>query len=218
MAAMPPSTPINKALGRPRDVDSSATRRDLLEGARRIFARDGFEATTNRSIAEVVGITSGAMYHYYPSKAELFAAVYDQAQSIVYDGFERAVSQPGSLTERFQRVLDAAVEFNRDDPSLAGFLVTVPLEVQRHPELADLMAPRRSRSGGFISEMVSTAMANDEFVEGVQPQAVEDIIAIVISGLAIFSTINGDADRHAAAVRALRRFLEGDLVRRPAPS
>ena len=218
MAAMPRSTPINKALGRPRDVDSSATRRDLLEGARRIFARDGFEATTNRSIAEVVGITSGAMYHYYPSKAELFAAVYDQAQSIVYDGFEKAVAAPGSLTERYQRVLDAAVEFNRDDPSLGGFLVTVPLEVQRHPELADLMAPRRSRSGGFIAEMVSTAMANDEFVEGVQPQAVEDIIAIVISGLAIFSTINGDADRHAAAVRALRRFLEGDLVRRPAPS
>jgi hypothetical protein len=52
----------------------------------------------------------------------------------------------------------------------------------------------------------------------VQPQAVEDIIAIVISGLAIFSTINGDADRHAAAVRALRQFLEGDLVRRPASS
>jgi len=215
---MPRSTPINKALGRPRDVDSSATRRDLLEAARRIFARDGFEATTNRSIAEVVGITSGAMYHYYPSKAELFAAVYDQAQSIVYDGFEQAVSGPGSLTERFQRVLDVAVEFNRHDPSLGGFLVTVPLEVQRHPELADLMAPRRSRSGGFISQMVSMAMANDEFVEGVQAQAVEDIIAIVVSGLAIFSTINGDADRHAAAVRALSQFLEGDLVRRPAQS
>lgn len=215
MAAMPRSTPINKALGRPRDVDSSATRRDLLDGARRIFARDGFEATTNRSIAGEVGITSGAIYHYFPSKADLFAAVFDQAQSIVYDGFERAVSGPGTLTERFQRVLDTAVEFNRDDPSLGGFLVTVPLELQRHPELAHLMAPRRSRSAGFIAEMVSTAMANDEFVVGVQAQAVEDIIAIVISGLAIFSTINGDADRHAAAVRALRRFLEGDLLRRP---
>jgi len=214
---MPRSTPVNKALGRPRDVDSATTRRDLLDGARRIFARDGFEATTNRSIAAEVGITTGAIYHYFPSKAELFAAVYDQAQSIVYDGFEQAVSGSGTLTERFQRVLDAAVEFNRYDPSLGGFLVTVPLEVQRHPELADLMAPRRSRSGGFISQMVAMAMANDEFVEGVEAQAVEDIIAIVVSGLAIFSTINGDADRHAAAVRALSQFLEGDLVRRPAP-
>src|SRR4051812_29954513 len=110
MAAMPRSTPVNKALGRPRDVDSATTRRDLLDGARRIFARDGFEATTNRSIAAEVGITSGAIYHYFPSKAELFAAVYDQAQAIVYDGFEHAVSGSGTLTDRFQRVLDAAVE------------------------------------------------------------------------------------------------------------
>jgi AcrR family transcriptional regulator len=213
---MPRSTPVTKSLGRPRDVDSAETRRDLLEGARRIFARDGFEATTNRSIAAVVGITSGAIYHYFPSKADLFAAVFDQAQCVVYDGFERAAAGPGTLTERFERVLDAAVEFNRTDPSLAGFLVTVSIEVQRHPELAGLMAPRRSRSAAFVSDLVSTAMANDEFVEGVQPQAVEDIIAIVISGLAIFSTISGDADRHAAAVRALRSFLEGDLVRRRA--
>ena len=223
MSAMPRSTPItkapiNKALGRPRDVDSATTRRDLLDGARRIFARDGFEATTNRSIAAEVGITTGAIYHYFPSKAELFAAVYDQAQIIVYDGFERAVSGPGTLTERFQRLLDAAVEFNHHDPSLGGFLVTVPLEVQRHPELAELMDPRRGRSGGFIAELVATATANDEFAEGVQPQAVEDIIAIVMSGLAIFSTITGDAERHAAAVRALRLFLEGALVRRPTQS
>src|SRR3954447_8113426 len=132
MAPMPRSTPVNKSRGRPRDVDSATTRRDLLDGARRIFARDGFEATTNRSIAAEVGITSGAIYHYFPSKAELFAAVFDQAQGIVYDGFERAVAGSGRLTERFQRVLDAAVELNRHDPSLGGFLVTVPLEVQRH--------------------------------------------------------------------------------------
>ena len=204
-----------KSLGRPRDTDSAATRRELLEGARRIFARDGYEATTNRSVAEVVGITSGAIYHYFPSKAELFAAVFDQAQEVVYDAFERAVAPPGTLTERFERILDSAVEFNRVDPSLGGFLVAVPMEVQRHPELADLMAPRRSRSGVFVHEMVSSAHANGELADGVEPQAVEDIIAIVISGLAIFSTVNGDAERHAAAVRALRLFLEGELVRRP---
>ncbi len=214
MSPMTRHTPVTKSLGRPRDVDSAETRRALLEGARRIFARDGFGATTNRSIAEAVGVTSAAIYHYFPSKAVLFAAVFDQTQSVVYDGFERAACGPGHLTERFERVLDAAVEFNRTDASLGGFLVTVSIEVQRHPELAGLVASQSARSAGFIRDLVETAKANGEFADGVQPQAVEDIIAIVISGLAIFSTIRGDADRHAAAVRALRRFLEGTLVRR----
>src|SRR3954447_582900 len=115
MAPMPRSTPVNKSRGRPRDVDSAATRRDLLDGARRIFARDGYGATTNRSIALEVGITTGAIYHYFPSKADLYAAVYEQVQDIVHDRFEAAIRDTGSLTERFGRALRAAVELNRDD-------------------------------------------------------------------------------------------------------
>ena len=210
-------TPVNKSLGRPRDASSTETRHDLLEVARRIFARDGYGATTNRSIAEEVGITTGAIYHYFPSKADLFAAVYDQVQTIVYDRFAVAAAAPGTLTERFGWVLDAAVDLNRSDSSLAGFVVTVPTEVQRHPELADLVAERQSRTAAFVAGLVADAVANDEFHDGVEPAAVVDIIVVVISGLATFSTVNGDPDRHAAATRALRRFLDGALVRRAAP-
>lgn len=207
-------TPVSKSLGRPRDVDSTETRNTLLEVSRRIFARDGYGATTNRSIAEEAGITTGAIYHYFPSKAELFAAVYDQVQNIVFDRFEVALSKPGTLIERFASALDAAVELNHSDSSLAGFVVTVPTEVQRHAELVDLLEPIRSRSTIFISQLVADAVANDEFVVGVEPAAVEDLLSAVMSGLAIFSTVTGDQDRHSAAVGALHRFLVGDLIRR----
>src|SRR5215218_10212115 len=152
MSPMVRSTPAAKPLGRPRDVDSAATRRELLDGARQIFARDGFEATTNRSIADAVGVTTSAIYHYFPSKGDLFAAVFADAEEVVFDAFEQAVTGGGSLTARFERMLEAAVRLNRLDPSLGGFLVTVPLEVNRHSELADLMVPRHSRSGALISE------------------------------------------------------------------
>jgi AcrR family transcriptional regulator len=205
-----------KSLGRPRDVDSLRTRNALLEVARRTFARDGFGATTNRSIASEVGITAGAIYHYFPSKAELFAAVYAQVQDVVYDLFEAAVEESGTLTDRFGRALEAVVGLNQNDSSFAGFVVTVPTEVQRHPELVELLAPIRNRSAAFIAGLVADAVANDEFVEGVEPAAVEDLLSAVMSGLAIFSTVTGDLERHAAAVRALHRFLGGDLVRRRA--
>lgn len=208
---------VSKSLGRPRDVNSAQTRHDLLEVARRIFARDGYAATTNRSIAEEVGITTGAIYHYFPSKADLFAAVYEQVQCMVYDRFEVAAAGQGTLTERFGRVLETAVELNRSDSSLAGFVMTVPMEVRRHPELAESVAPQQHRSATFVAGLVADAVASDEFHDGVEPQAVADIIAVVFSGLATFSTVNGDPDRHAAAARALRRFLDGALVRRSAP-
>lgn len=207
-------TPIAKSLGRPRAVDSAETRNNLLDGARRIFAKDGYGATTNRSIADAVGLTTAAIYHYFPSKAELFAAVYDNVQTIVDDRFELAMDEPGTLAARFGRVLDAAIELGRHDSSLAGFIMVVPTEIQRHPELAALLAPARSRTIPFISRLVADAVANDELLDGVTPTAVEDLLTAVISGLTVLSTLTEDPERHLAAVRALQRFMVGDLVRR----
>jgi AcrR family transcriptional regulator len=207
------STPANKKLGRPRDVDSTETRLNLLEVSRRIFARDGYGATTNRSIAEEAGITTGAIYHYFPSKAELYAAVYEVVQHIVYDRFDQALEEGGSLTQRFSSALDAAVELNRSDSSIAGFLVTVPSETLRHPELAELLVPIRERTATFVGRLVADAAAAGEFVDGVKPRAVEDLLNAVLSGLATFSTITGDVARHAEAIHALQQFLDGVLVK-----
>ena len=206
-------TPVNKKLGRPRDVDSAETRNALLDVSRRIFARDGYAATTNRIIADEVGITTGAIYHYFSSKADLYAAVYEMVQHIVYDRFELVLAEPGTLTQRFSRALDAAVDLNRSDSSIAGFVVTVPTEMQRHPELAALLIPIRHRTATFIGRIVSDAAAAGEFMEGVETSAVEDLLNAVLSGLATFSTVNGDVERHRQAISALQLFLAGELVK-----
>ena len=204
---------VTKKLGRPRDVDSTATRNRLIDVARRIFARDGYGATTNRSIADEVGITTGAIYHYFPSKAELFAAVYETVQHTMYDRFELELAKPGSLTERFSAILDAAVELNKSDSSIAGFIVTVPSEMQRHPELIELLVPIRNQTATLISRLVAEAAKAGELVDGVKPRAVVDLLNSVMSGLAVFGTVTGDIDRHGDAICALQQFLAGQLVK-----
>jgi len=210
-------TPVSKTLGRPRAVDSSDTRGNLLVSARRIFARDGYGATTNRNIAEAAGITTAAIYHYFPSKAELFKAVYLDVQNIVDDCFDVAMREPGTLADRFGRVLDAASALNRQDSSIAGFIVAMPTEIQRHAELGELRAVEKSRTIPFIEQLVADSVENNEFADGVVPSAVEDLLTAVISGLTVLSTLTQDPERHVAAVGALKRFLSGEFVRRFSP-
>ena len=209
---MPKRTPVVRKLGRPRDVDSSDTRQNLLEVARRIFARDGYGATTNRSIADEAGITTGAIYHYFPSKAELYVGVYEVVLKIVADNFDAAIAAPGSLLVRFSRALDTASNLNRSDSSIAGFLVSVPSELQRHPELIDLIRALRTHAPTFVGRLVREAAAAGEFRPDVQPRAVEDLLNAVLSGLATFSTVSGDAERHCGSIRALQQLLAGELV------
>jgi AcrR family transcriptional regulator len=207
------ATPGTRRLGRPKDGVSAETQERLLQVARVAFARHGYDATTNRQIADGAGITPGAIYHYYPSKAHLFLAVYEQVQAVVYGEFEKAAANHQTLVARFSAVLDRAVELNQEDPSIGGFVVGVGIEAQRHPEIRQLAIERRSVNTGFVRRLASDAAARGELAPDVSTKALEDLLNAVVGGLTHFSYQTGDPVRHAGAVDALKRFMAGTLMR-----
>ena len=211
--------PERRRLGRPPSADSTETREQILVAARLAFAQKGFEATTNKEIAAAVGITTGAIYHYFVSKTELYTAVYAEVQDLVYTAFERAAADQRCFADQVGAVLDAAVAVNRQDPTIAGFVVGVAGEVQRHPELGPLVAPYRRRGRDFVTDLARAAGERGEFMPGLDPAAVADMAQAVLGGLATFSSTTGDIERHRAASQMVRRMLTGTLlVGVPAPS
>ena len=61
----------------PRRLPAEARRAQLLREAARLFARRGFDGTTTRDVAAGAGITEAALYHYFPSKEAMYAAILD---------------------------------------------------------------------------------------------------------------------------------------------
>jgi AcrR family transcriptional regulator len=57
---------------------TEATTERLLEAARRLFAADGYAATSLDGVVTAAGVTKGALYHHFESKRELFRAVFDR--------------------------------------------------------------------------------------------------------------------------------------------
>lgn len=49
--------------------------RQILDGARRVFLADGFDAASMNEIARVAGVSKGTLYVYFESKQALFAAL-----------------------------------------------------------------------------------------------------------------------------------------------
>jgi TetR/AcrR family transcriptional regulator, transcriptional repressor of aconitase len=52
-----------------------ARRRQILDGARRCFARHGYEAATVRRLEEATGLSRGAIFHHFKDKESLFLAL-----------------------------------------------------------------------------------------------------------------------------------------------
>jgi AcrR family transcriptional regulator len=59
----------------PKQVDHDAYRKDLARRAFPAFASKGYAALGVRELADELEISKSAFYHYFPSKAALYAAV-----------------------------------------------------------------------------------------------------------------------------------------------
>ncbi|HEX5748856.1 MAG TPA: TetR/AcrR family transcriptional regulator [Archangium sp.] len=69
-------------------------RRDVLDAARRVFARKGFAAAKISDIASAAGISHGLVHHYFPSKEALFVAVIEES----IHGWEALIARARALS------------------------------------------------------------------------------------------------------------------------
>jgi AcrR family transcriptional regulator len=71
------------------DPLSPERRHAILDGAGRVFARDGYEGASMAQIAREIGVSKGTLYNYFPSKAALFSGVIstgcDQSLKHIFD-------------------------------------------------------------------------------------------------------------------------------------
>jgi AcrR family transcriptional regulator len=81
-----------------------ATRKRILEVARRLFAEKGYEETTTRDIARAAGIASGTLFNYFPSKEAVVAQLAGEALAGV-----GTPGEPGGRGETLEEDLFALV-------------------------------------------------------------------------------------------------------------
>jgi len=58
--------------------EDNAKRRQIVDGARRVFLSRGFDAASMGDIAKAAGVSKGTLYVYFENKEELFAAIVQQ--------------------------------------------------------------------------------------------------------------------------------------------
>jgi AcrR family transcriptional regulator len=92
-----------------------ASRRRILKAALRLFAAHGYAGTSIRMIAESAGISVGLLYNYFPSKADLLGALFEESMRDVQASF--ASAEAAAPPERIDRLVRSSFEIldaNRD--------------------------------------------------------------------------------------------------------
>jgi TetR/AcrR family transcriptional regulator len=88
-----------------RDELHEAKRRALLREAASAFTRKGFHAASLDDIAQRLGVTKAALYHYFPSKHALLAECFARALEVGFEGLEQARRAGGTGREKLNLTL-----------------------------------------------------------------------------------------------------------------
>lgn len=149
-------------VGRPRGSNKEAKLAQILLAARRQFAEKGYAQTTFRDVGHAVGMTHAALYSYFSSKLDLYAATLLDAQNVLLPEYLRAMEECSTLRERFRRILMASATAADRDPTVTGFLAAVPIEMRRHPELLAELLKRNNGLYLALNGMFEDAKHNGE--------------------------------------------------------
>ena len=204
---------MTRRLGRPFQSDAVETRTRILREARLAFTTRGYDNTTNREISAGAGITAAAIYHYFPSKVDLFVAVYDDVQAKVYDAFDVAVAQHDTFLKKFDAIFDTMLELGDEDPMLASFVVGVVTEAEHHPDLREALKQVSPRNQSFLASLCLQAQQRGELPEALPVQTAVDVIAGVIGGFARLSVTVRDRKRLRSVAKVYKNMARNALAR-----
>lgn len=85
-------------------------REKILDAAEALFARRGFAGVGLSEIAEAVNLGKSSLFHHFPTKAQLYAAVVERILNEIDDALTRALAAGGTPVERLDRWVDTIVD------------------------------------------------------------------------------------------------------------
>lgn len=86
----------------PKIVDHDQYRQELLTKSFDLFAEKGYATVTMRQIAQALGVSTGTLYHYFPSKEALFEQLIEELTERDILQVAQALEGMATLSERIR--------------------------------------------------------------------------------------------------------------------
>ncbi len=102
---------------------------DILEAATRLFAEEGFHATSTRKIAAAAGVSEGTLFHYFSTKNVLLLAILDDFYAGLIESAREGVQEIMGTRERLSFLARNHLRALMDKQALMMRLIQVYLSV-----------------------------------------------------------------------------------------
>lgn len=157
---LPPGEP--KFRRRPADRPA-----EILAAALEVFAARGFQTARLEEVAKRAGVSKGALYLYFETKADLFRAVVTEAISPNIERVKAIAAADLPLEQVVRLALPMLARQVVSDRRITGVVKLVIAESRNHPELARIWRETVVEPGvQLMSGLIARAQARGEVRPG----------------------------------------------------
>jgi AcrR family transcriptional regulator len=152
----------------------------ILQIARQVMREEGVAALSLRELARRLRFTVQALYKYYPSKAALYDALFQDGIRIFATYWNSAMQSHDSFWDKLAAGLEASMRFAHDHPELneLTFSRPVPGFVPSEESMRD-----SQRLLQELDLIIAEAVTRGELRADVSPTDVRDLFLAMLDGL-----------------------------------
>ena len=163
-----------------RQQQAAARREQILETALKLFAAQGFYATSTRQVAKEAGIAEGLIFHYFPTKASLLAALLENRRSFRSELraiLEGAEDRPAP--EVLREVASGWLATLRRDAELVVLFITAQTNPEVNEAMQQVIGEGTSQVSGYLKARIGAGELREDL-------PLQTAVSMFFSSLMIF--------------------------------
>jgi AcrR family transcriptional regulator len=142
-------------------------RRQILDAAIRVFARQGYHHCRVSDIADEADVAYGLVYHYFGSKDEVMNELFTERWSLLLAAIEEIDAREITSREKLDAVAGFIIESYRHDPDLMKVIIVEVTRAANSFGRTHLAEIRRAYES--IAKIVTDAQESGEFRRDIDP-------------------------------------------------
>ncbi len=200
-----PETPRRSPRPSLRAEQVAQTHGALVRAGRRLFGEKGFKATSVEDLAREARVTTGALYHHFPTKTNLFEAVFERTHTELMEASTSAAKCAANNLDELVLGIDAFLDgvLQPDVQRIVVIDGPAVLGLARYTELDERYA------FAVIAESLRAATASGA-IKVDDPETITRLLlgALTRGAMLIANSSDPVSTRHAVA-SAMRTLLSG---------
>ncbi|GAB3872651.1 TetR/AcrR family transcriptional regulator [Kibdelosporangium lantanae] len=153
-----------------------------MQTAARLFAERGYTGTALSDLIAASGLTKGAFYFYFPSKAALALAVLRDQQERWLGHVGKRILSAGTAVEQFRALAPVMLELLASEPG-AWSMARLTKDLSEDPATATEAGKPMSRWVNLVAGIVQRGQASGDLRSGLDPHDVAVVLVAAFDGL-----------------------------------